>query len=203
MAKTAAATRAAPKSAPPPNSRPAKPPAVDATPRLPASLVAALPVSKEIMQHVAAIEKLLPRLERELDKTRKGGAIPLARAFTVLHRMKTRIDGVLKPFTELFELCKKNYCPEAFERDGVTSVPLAEGFRVGVSSPLYASIVSGQKEAAYEWLRAHDLGDIIQPTVSSSTLSAVAREMLEDKNMELPADLFRVAQVHNTSVTKT
>lgn len=185
-------------------SKPAKDSASKAPPPpLPKSLVQALPASSTIMKHISAVEMLIPALRKEMVEAKKNGAIPLARAFTVLHRLVSTIDSKLQPLSALFEEYKTIECPAAFEQSGITSVPLTEGYRVGISYTLRASIKAEMKTDAYKWLQQNQLGDIITETVNSSTLSATARTLLEDQNKELPDKLFNVANVPNTSVTRT
>lgn len=170
---------------------------------LPASLVAALPIAKEVIINLSINLDLVKLLERDMEDAHKQGAIGLARAFVVLHRLKGIRDGIDKAFSALFENYKNVVLPEALEAEGVTSLPLAEGYRVGVSATTRASIKPDKKEEAYDWLRANGLGDIITPVVNASTLSGAARHMMEEDNQELPADLFSVALMTTTSVTAT
>lgn len=127
-------------------------------------------------------------------------AIEVARAFVKLRHLKDRTEAVTKLVSLAYEKLKTTDLPEAFERAGVPSVSLDEGFRVTVSHKLYASIKKDMKEAAFKWLEENDLGDLITPTVNASTLSAVAKTMGEE-NRELDPELFSIAIVPNTSVT--
>ncbi len=173
---------------------------------LPATIANALPSAMQAMKHMAAFEQVVPFIAKDLEKAKNGGAIHLARAFVALHRMEKRIDEALKPLfgkDQLFERYKTHEIPALFEAEGITNVPLAEGYRVGISSRFLASIRPDQRDAAYDWLRANGLADIIQPTVNAGTLSAALKKELEDNNKEAPGDLFNVALVPNTSVTTT
>lgn len=172
-----------------------------ASPKLPASLVNALPASAQIMKHMQAIEALLPEMAHQMHGARNGGAIALARAYVVLHRMDARIDEIFKPFNAVVKEYKEVIIPEAFEVEGLSSAPLAEGFRVGVSARTLASLKTDRKPECYAWLRAN-YPDVVQETVNASTLSKLAKEMLEE-NRELPDELFNVALVPTTSVTQT
>lgn len=170
---------------------------------LPPSLIQALPVSKMIVRHLAAMTGEIAQLERELNAAKLMGAVPLARAFVVFHRVMEKLDHDLKPLSKLFEQCKYQTIPETFEQEGVPSVALAEGYRVGTAIQTRASIRKGMKDEAYQWLRENGLGDLITATVNASTLSSAARTMLEDDNIEMPDRLFNVARMTTTSVTKT
>lgn len=157
------------------------------------------------MKHVQFIEMLMPALEQDLAKALKAGPVQLARAFVVLHRLNERLlseDKALKPMKALYGDYKNVKVPEAFEQAGVPNVPLDEGFRVGIAIRTVASIVPGKKEQAYAWLINDGAIDLIQETVNASTLSAYAKQKGE-KNEELPADIFNVVLMSNTSVTKT
>ena len=159
----------------------------------------------EVIKHVQAIEALLPAIKREIEAADKAGAIQLARAFVVLHRLQKRMlsdKEAFKDFKAFFAVCNNKICPATFEVSGVDNVPLSEGFRVGISHRTVASIVKDMKDEAYAWLNKNDKGDVIQSTVNASTLSALAKEMGE-KNEELPEKLFRVERLPYTSVTKT
>lgn len=177
---------------------------------LPATLVKSLPTASEVVKHVAAIEALIPKLEKELQAAGKRGALDLARAFVVLHRIHevTLSDkvGRLKALATLFETYKSHVVPEAFEQAGVPHVALDEGYRVGISTPWRASLKADDtgvtRLKAYDWLRKNH-PDVISETVNSSTLSALAKELHEDKNKTLPDDLFNAAQVPAASVTRT
>lgn len=192
----------------PAGGKPAKPaPSATSKPEvkasLPVTLVSSLPTSAALMKHVQEISKLIPQIEKEMAASRKAGAVALARSFVVLHRMTMRIDETFSPLNKLFDQYKKVDCPEIFEQEGITNVPLAEGYRVGVSVRLYASIIPEKKDEAYQWLRANKLGDLIQNSVNAQTLSATAKLLLEEKNTELPDYLFKTVLVPNISVTST
>lgn len=176
---------------------------------LPSSLTAALPSAGKIVAHIVAIEALTVSLSDELERSAKGGAVALARAFVVLHRLHERTGrkeeskiGVAL-VGKLFETFKNERVPHAFEVEGVPNVPLSEGYRVGVSSTKRASIIKGMQEAAKQWLRDNDYADIISETINASTLSSFARNLQEEHNLELPDKLFNVADMPTTSVTKT
>jgi len=168
------------------------------------SILSALPTGSLIIQHVRAIEALLPQLTQDIAAAQKAGVVTLARAFVVMHRLNERMlseERAFKPFREAYRTFKELTMPEACEQAGLENVPLSEGYRVGTSTTIRASIRPDMKQEAFVWLMEHQNGDVIQETVNASTLSALARE-LREVNVDLPEDLFNVADVNNTSVTK-
>lgn len=172
-------------------------------PSLPKALVDSIPAAGDIVAASFQIAKSVKPLRKELERAKKGGAVKMARAFVVLHRAMARLAENQKELEELYRQYKETEVPAAFEADGVTSIPLEEGFRVGISHTWRASIKPDMKDQAYAWLRGHKHGDIIKPTVNASTLSALAKELVEEYNLELPATLFNAAHMPNTSVTST
>lgn len=129
-------------------------------------------------------------------------AVEMARAFVHVRRFKDELDELAKRVSKTYEEWKTVKLPQAFEKAGVPSIPLDEGYRVGVSHLVRASIKPEAREAAYEWLRSNGLGDLITNTVNSSTLSAVAKSMTEE-NQELDSELFNVHVLSTTSITRT
>lgn len=141
-------------------------------------------------------------LVKEVMEAENSGPIEFARAFVALRTLKDQIEESLKPFSTLFEDVKGTRLPGKFDAAGIPTVNLDEGFRVTVSHSVRASIKGATKPEAYKWLRDNGLGDLVTETVNSSTLSAVAKSMAEE-NRELDPELFSVAIMPNTSVTKT
>ncbi len=196
-----------------PAKRPAASEANLAPTTLPASIVNAAATAADMMKHFRSVEALHKALVRDLERAEKGGTVTLARAFVAFHRMMEARNEIMKPLDELYKTYKTERIPAAFEQAGVPNQSLDEGFRVGLSHKYYASIKSGGKDdpkltqtlrdGAYKWLRANGLGDLISSTVNAQTLSAAGKELLEDKNIELPDEWFIKAMVPNTSVTKT
>lgn len=92
------------------------------------------------------------------------------------------------------------------EKTGQKPPFIIEGVgRVTVANKFSASIVDHPvlgKEPGYDWLRENGHGSLIQNTVNSSTLSAFAKNMLEENGVELPTDLFKTGVNPYTSITK-
>lgn len=174
---------------------------------LPKSIVDALPLSLQVVQNLEQLSASIDDLFQQADSRKNTDAITMARVFVVLHRLNQKIEELtrssssLGKWGKLFEQYKKEVLPQVLEAAGVTHVPLAEGFRVGVSAQTFVSIKD--KSRAYQWLRENGLGDLIQSTVNSSTLSAAMRTKVDDDNVDPPEDLFSVATIHSTSVTGT
>lgn len=79
--------------------------------------------------------------------------------------------------------------------------------RITRTSSLYASILTDKQEEAYEWLRHPDPTDpdkdyssIIKETVNSSSLSALAKELIST-GFELPDELFKIFTKDSISIT--
>lgn len=170
---------------------------------LPNTLFAHVPSALAVIETLTHLGTAIGMLEKELYQAQQKGTTALARSFVVLHNLHGRIDEVSKGFSAIFQGYKVGVLPAAFEQEGVPHVPLDEGYRVGVSSTLYASIIGGQKDAAMAWLKKNGLGDLIQESINSSSLSATARNLREEQNIDLPGDIFKCTDVHNTSVTRT
>ncbi len=132
---------------------------------------------------------------------REGSAADMARAFVGVRKLKDLLKENETNFGKLYALLAEVMLPEAIEKSGQTHVPLAEGWRVGVSQNMRASIPPAKRQEAWQWLRDNGLGDLITETVNAQTLSSAAKVRLEDQGLDMPEDLFNVQMVPNTSVT--
>lgn len=169
---------------------------------MPRSLVENVPASADFMKNLLAAADRIPSVIAQVEASKKSGAISAARSYVVLYRIAERIGELLDPLSKYTNVLKSVDLPQIFETEGIPNVTLEEGYRVGISHTTRASVRPGQKEAAIEWLNNHDKGDLIQPTINASTLSSLAKQMMEEDNVELPDDIFNVALVPNTSVNK-
>jgi hypothetical protein len=77
------------------------------------------------------------------------------------------------------------------------------GKRFQLSTRMSVSITgdeTGSKEEGYKWLKDNGHGDLIKETVNAATLSAMARDLLEQEGFELPSHLFKTSVQTLTSV---
>ena len=129
-------------------------------------------------------------------------ASELAHLYAVMKGGHEELKNAMKILEEGMERLSNQVVPAAFERENITTCKTSDGYRITVPQPrLFASVKADKKEEAYTWLRANELGDIITETINASTLSAVAKSLLED-GKELPEDIFGSYYKQYTSVTK-
>ncbi len=171
---------------------------------VPNSIIEQLPVTRWLFEALfALVESGLPQLKTELKNAARRDHVSMARAYVALYKFEDCLkEEFIKPFGEIFREYDQKVMPDALESAGVTNVPLTEGIRVQRSQNTRASIREGMRQAAYKWLVDNDHQDIISETVNSSTLSSLARQLMEQDNKELPDGLFNVALVPTMSVTK-
>ena len=162
----------------------------------------ALPTANTLQKLLAEVNSLIvANLSQEFLAAEGADVVELARAFVALRQLKDKLEEVTKSFGNLFEKAKGETLPGAFERAGVPSVNLDEGFRITVRHDVRASIKAGMKLDAMRWLKDHGLESIVSETVNSSTLAAVARTKMEE-GQELEPELFSVHVLPTMSVTK-
>lgn len=126
----------------------------------------------------------------------------IALHYVELRQFRDQLDELCKIITQDRDRLAYEVIPRVFLEEGLTTCTLEEGYRVTISPLVRASVKEGQRDRAHDWLRKTGHGELIQPTINASTLSAFAKEMMEEKNEELPADIFNVHFGKNTSVTK-
>ena len=70
---------------------------------------------------------------------------------------------------------------ELMAENGVQKTTI-EGNTVYIHEQIWASINPEDKEAAFEAMRANDLGDLIKETVNTNTLSSWVRDYIKETN---------------------
>lgn len=118
--------------------------------------------------------------------------------------LKAEIDRLTesKKFAQArYDELRKEAIPEEMEAIGIKgSFTLSTGERLTASTKTFASVKAADREDFHDWLRAQGAADLIKEAVNPQTLSAFARERLENGE-----DLPPIVQVYTettVSVTK-
>jgi len=118
--------------------------------------------------------------------------------------VKEQLDKVTEEKTALqktYDYLRINLIPELMADDDLSTITVDGVGRVSLTADIYSSVPSEKKEAAYEWLREHQLGDIIKETINSGTLKATIKALMK-KGEEVPGDIFKVTPYTRASITK-
>lgn len=160
-------------------------------------------VAADLYQRSQQVSREIDKITRELktmvDDAKR--APDMAETFVLLKNIREEVDSSLKDLTKLRDAVSYNHLPEMMEDEGLTSFNTETGYRVSVARRFSASMVD--KQQAFAWLRENDLGDIIQETVPSQTLSAQIRELIESEGIEPPDDIIKTSIAPYSSVVKT
>jgi hypothetical protein len=157
---------------------------------------------KDFKLRMTGLLAVLDRAAKSTTDSEGNTAAQTALEYLVLKDIADKLEEAIKPFKQVVTIYKEKRVPEAFELEGVTTLNLSNGYRITTTSQARASIRAEAKEMAYQWLRDHEMEALISETVNASTLSATARQLLEE-GRELPDELFNVHMQNGTSVTKT
>lgn len=152
------------------------------------------------------IQKALDYLERAeailaastLGVAEKGTLDALITRFVDVRDLRARTKALHASMSELEARLSEELVPDALRASGFTTVHHRLG-RVTLNTRTQASVTD--RTGAFEWLRGHDLGDIIIETINSQTLSSTAAGLME-KGDELPSEYFKTWIKTYTSVTK-
>jgi hypothetical protein len=100
-----------------------------------------------------------------------------------------------------YDAIRLGILPEKMDEEDISNITIVGVGRVTIQPDLYFSIPATLREEAYNWLRDHNHGDLIQETVNSSSGKAWAKEMIK-KGENLPEDLFKVTPFSRAQITK-
>jgi len=129
-------------------------------------------------------------------------AANLARHMKTVRADLDDADVIKKKLQKRFDFLRLQAIPTAMEDEGLSNFKLDGIGRIGLTSDIYASIVSGKKVDAYKWLKDNKHGDLIQPTVNASSLKAAIKQILKKGEEVLPEELFKITPFSRASITK-
>jgi hypothetical protein len=154
------------------------------------------------VQALSGVNEVITQLTEKAAEARSGNwAGPeVARLYVELRSFYDLLGACNKELSALKDKMAYEDVPTAFEREGVTTYTLKEGYRV-TTSPLVRASCKDMEECI-KWMKSHEqFVGIVKETINASTLAALAKgEMGEGR--ELPDELFNVHVGMNTSVTK-
>lgn len=150
---------------------------------------------------VLALTQLADEVTEMVEGVKKG-KLPAALLYWKLTSDEYEaFDKQRKRIYQALEDLSRKTIPEMMAEEGVKTITLDTiGYRFTVSQRFSCSMPD--KEAGMEWLKANNLGDLIQPTVNAQTLSSAVKKMIEDDGIEPPAELFNTNYMSFTSATK-
>ena len=128
--------------------------------------------------------------------------LELVREMKALKDAKEAADLVAKEINRRWDHMRLALIPARFEAEGLKNAKLDGVGTVSLRGDVYASILPGQKEAAFEWLDDHGRGDLVQKQVNSSSLKASMKKLLETGEEEIPEDIFKVTPYTMATITK-
>lgn len=138
------------------------------------------------------------------DDTREAFAtndhVTAIRHFDKARKATETIKEAREALADIVDQMSKEQIPDIMRRHNVKTITVEDVGRVTISHRFSASMLD--KEQGFQWLRANGHEGLITETVNSSSLSAFAKDMLENHGTELPEDIFKVGTAPYTSITK-
>lgn len=111
----------------------------------------------------------------------------LARALLDAEQATADAETNLKLKKERERIIREETIPSAMQELGLTSIKLETGQTLSVKQEVYASIPSGNKQAAYDWLIGHGFGGLLKVEVVADFGRGeleIATELFERLNSE-------------------
>lgn len=122
------------------------------------------------------------------------------RCFFLVTESYEKLDESRKKIGEQLTSMSREVIPAIMEERKVRNLTLDDVQRQFVKSVrVTASMVD--KDQAFEWLRANGKGELITQTVNSSSLSAFAKQYVEEQQKDLP-DCFKMNAMTLTQIRK-
>lgn len=129
-----------------------------------------------------------------------GTHVSVIKHYDSLRKVMDRVKIAREALSDIADNLSKDIVPELMRAAGVKTITIEGVGRVTVSNRFSCTMID--KELGMKYLVDIGQSGLIQSTVNSSTLSAFAKNMLEEEGKELPDTLFKVGTSPYTSITK-
>lgn len=153
----------------------------------------------EVSDRIAMITRAMTGNIPELIKNHSLGEV--METFLIFEDAVDRISTEAVALAKIVSYAREVSLPERLDDDEIKTFTADSGDRMSRTSRIYASIITGKKDEAFDWLRKNDYEALIQETVNSSSLSAAAKELIES-GKELPDDIFNSHYKNGVSITR-
>ena len=158
-------------------------------------------VVERFTKFVAVAKEMLAASRQDETGVEKGDLIILkAKRMKALSDIYDLVKPLLSEVNDEFDVIRLKSLPDAMAEAEVASLVIEGVGRVQLAGDVYASILAEDKDAAFEWLRGNNYGDLIKETVASGTLKSWAKECTEN-GVDLP-QIFKVTPFSRASIVK-
>lgn len=113
---------------------------------------------------------------------------------------REQIKTAREALEQIEDNLSKEIIPTVMKNHGVKTITIEGVGRCTVSYRYSCSLLD--REAGFKWLRDTGNESLITETVNSSTLSAFAKNRIEEEGKDMPDEIFKVGTAPYTSITK-
>lgn len=138
------------------------------------------------------------------EEARKGKLPEALRLWYDISQQYEELDKARKELYAQIEQMSRATLPEMLDESDVKTITLEldGGRKVRFTKNARVSCSMVDKEGGMNWLRESGNEALIQETVNSSTLSAFAKQYVEDEGRDLPPEMFKMSTLNYISATK-
>ncbi len=125
----------------------------------------------------------------------------LVKAFKSVGDEKEAAELALKKINAQYDFLRLVKIPAIFDEQELKNITVDGVGRCQLTSDIYASVKTGQKDAMFLFLRDTGRESLIKEEVNASTLKACLKGMIK-AGEEIPEELFNCAPYSRASITK-
>lgn len=157
-----------------------------------------------LSESAADLKSVMFRVQSEFEEARKGKLPEALRLWYEISQQYEELDKARKELYAQIEQMSRATLPEMLDESDVKTITLEldGGRKVRFTKNARVSCSMVDKEGGMNWLRESGNEALIQETVNSSTLSAFAKQYIEDEGRDLPPEMFKMSTLNYISATK-
>lgn len=114
---------------------------------------------------------------------------------------KAALESDLAKCNAEYDVLRFELVPGKMDEMGIENIKYDDIGRVSLTADLLVSTKPAEKAGLFGWLKKHKLGDLIQPSINSSTLKAFVKGRMKE-GKPYPSDFLNITPVTRASITK-
>ena len=151
-----------------------------------------------------ALAKATACLEAEAKEAISSDNPPdLVRYYADLREQAVALRDSVATISKIEQNLSYEQIPLAFDRAGIQNVRVTGYGLVGLIRKWSCSILEGQKDRAFLYLRAEGQGGMIIETVPAPTLGAWAHAVTDETGKEPPDEIFKTSVARSVSLRRS
>jgi hypothetical protein len=149
---------------------------------------------------IEQVKMTIGQIKELMVQTDKQELQDALKVYRMVRNFHDDLADCMKELKKHYDFFRSEQLPDRFQAEKVDSIKV-DGTSFASTAREYTSINPAHKVEAFDWLRQHNLGELIVENVNTQSLSSAMREFKEEQGIDPDDELFNTYSKRNIRVT--